>query len=162
MTLQRRMRVVTGGEADDSQQQFFLRVGFASTDMKHVNQHFGSAKSLVIFGVNPDDANLLEVVGFDYLNHDENESKLGEKIEVLDGCVAVYSEAVGSSAAQKLLRAGIQPVKVHDDAEIEELIKYLQEEMLQGPSSWLAKAIDRHKNPDPARFNEMEFEQWDE
>lgn len=162
MALRRRMRVLDGSEDESAQQECMLRVGFASADMKHVDQHFGSAKSLIVFGVDPDDSYLIEAVGFDYLNHDENEGKLGEKIEVLEGCVAVYAEAVGSSAAQKLLRAGIQPVKVHDGAVISELINYLQEEMLQGPSSWLAKAIDRNKNPDPERFNEMEYEQWDE
>ena len=162
MALRRRMRVLDGTDEGHGQQEHLLRVGFASTDMKHVNQHFGTTKSLVIFGVNPDNAQLIEAIGFDYLGHDENEGKLSEKIEALTDCVAVYLEAIGSSAAQKLLRTGVQPVKVHDGAEIEELIKYLQDEMLQGPSTWLAKAIERHKNPDPSRFNAMEFEQWDD
>ena len=162
MTLRRRMRVLDGTEEEEALQEPLLRVGFASTDMTHVNQHFGTTKGLVIYGVNPDDAYLIEAIGFDYVNPDENEGKLAEKIDALNGCVALYSEAIGSSAAQKLLHIGVQPVKVHDGAEIENLIKYLQEEMLAGPSTWLAKAIERHKNPDPARFNAMEFEQWDE
>lgn len=161
MVLQRRMRIVEESESknpDDTS----IRVAFASSDMQHVNQHFGSAKCLVIYSVNPEHTQLVEVAGFDYENHGDNEDKLGEKIEVLLGCVAVYSQAVGSSAAQKLLSAGVQPVKVHDGAEIAELLKYLQSEMLQGPSAWLAKAITRQKNPDLTRFESMEFEGWDE
>jgi nitrogen fixation protein NifX len=34
--------------------------------------------------------------------------------------------------------------------------------MKAGPSSWLAKAINQYKSPDPERFNQMEDEGWDE
>jgi len=34
--------------------------------------------------------------------------------------------------------------------------------MKAGPSSWLAKAINQHKSPDPDRFKAMEEEGWDE
>ncbi|MDX1810803.1 MAG: NifB/NifX family molybdenum-iron cluster-binding protein [Gammaproteobacteria bacterium] len=162
MSLKRRMRVVGGDDDERDLNENGIRVAFASSDMEHVNQHFGFATSLVIYLINPEAAVLKEVVGFSYPSHDDSEGKLGEKLEVLKGCVAVYSEAVGSSAAQKLLNVGVQPVKVHDGAEISELIKYLQEEMLQGPSAWLAKAIQRQKSPDPSNYNDFEFESWDE
>jgi len=165
MALQRRMRIVKAG-IDNGQKKaltnIYIRVAFATSDMKHVNQHFGSAKSLVVYDVNPDETQIVEVAEFDYINHDENESKLVEKLEILKGCVAIYSQAVGSSAAQKLLAVGIQPVKVHDGAEISVLLEYLQEEMMQGPSTWLAKAITRQKNPYFNRFDETNAESWDE
>jgi len=156
MALQRRMRIVDDSARDTS----CLRVAFASSDMMHVNQHFGSAKNLVIYDVNPQQTKLLEVVEFGHINHDDNENKLPEKLEVLLGCVAVYAQAIGSSAAQKLLAVGIQPVKVHDGAEVMQLLKYLQDEMLQGPSTWLAKAITRQKNPELNLFENMEAEDW--
>ena len=162
MALQRRMRIVDDSESNNASNDTSIRVAFASSDMLHVDQHFGSAKNLAIYAVNLDDAYLVEVAGFNYINHDENEDKLVEKIDVLKGCVAVYAQAVGSSATQKLLAAHIQPVKVHDNAEISELVKYLQGEMLQGPSTWLAKAITRQKNPANFRFEDMEAESWDE
>jgi len=165
MTLKRRMRIVDDSEKnnnDNSPLSSFIRVAFASDDIQHVNQHFGSAKSLVIYKVNPDETQLLEVAEFNYSNHDDNEDKLAEKIEILENCVAVYSQAVGSSATQKLLLVGVQPVKVHDDAEINVLLEYLQEEMMQGPSTWLAKAISSQMNPDKNRFAEMDVEKWDE
>jgi nitrogen fixation protein NifX len=31
-----------------------------------------------------------------------------------------------------------------------------------GPSSWLAKAINKHKGPESNRFDTMENEGWDE
>ena len=74
----------------------------------------------------------------------------------------MYCHAIGSSAARQLLAKGVQPVKVTDNIAISDLIELLQEEMHSGPSSWLAKAIDRQKAPQANRFDQMEAEGWDE
>ncbi|HEY8158475.1 MAG TPA: nitrogen fixation protein NifX [Methylobacter sp.] len=139
-----------------------LKIAFATTDMETVNQHFGSAKSFAIYAVNMDDAQLLEAAQFGELSQDGNEDKLSVKIELLNGCAAVYCQAVGGSAINQLIAKGIQPVKVHEGGKINDLIVDLQNEMKAGPSSWLAKAINQHKSPDPERFNQMEDEGWDE
>ncbi len=139
-----------------------LKIAFATTDMETVNQHFGSAKSFAIYAVNMDDAQLLEAAQFGELQQDGNEDKLSVKIELLNGCAAVYCQAVGGSAINQLIAKGIQPVKVHEGGRIKDLIVDLQNEMKAGPSSWLAKAINQHKTPDPERFNQMEDEGWDE
>jgi nitrogen fixation protein NifX len=139
-----------------------LKIAFATTDMETVNQHFGSAKSFAIYAVNMDDAQLLEAAEFGELQQDGNEDKLSVKIELLNGCAAVYCQAVGGSAINQLIAKNIQPVKVHEGGRIKDLIVDLQNEMKAGPSSWLAKAINQHKSPDPDRFNRMEDEGWDE
>ena len=139
-----------------------LKIAFATTDMETVNQHFGSAKSFAIYAVNMDDAQLLEAAQFGELQQDGNEDKLSVKIELLNGCAAVYCQAVGGSAINQLIAKNIQPVKVHEGGKIKDLIVDLQNEMRAGPSSWLAKAINQHKSPDPERFNQMEDEGWDE
>ena len=53
MGLMRRMRVVGCTESDDGEDSTDtgLKIGFATTDMKHVNQHFGSAESFAIYSV---------------------------------------------------------------------------------------------------------------
>ena len=155
-----------------------LKIAFATTDMETVNQHFGSAKSFAIYAVDMDDAQLLEAAQFGELSQDGNddcrdaggramqgaiaEDKLSVKIELLNGCAAVYCQAVGGSAINQLIAKNIQPVKVHEGGKIKDLIVDLQNEMKAGPSSWLAKAINQHKSPDPNRFNQMEDEGWDE
>jgi len=139
-----------------------LKIAFATTDMETVNQHFGSAKSFAIYAVDMDDAQLLEAAQFGELSQDGNEDKLSVKIELLNGCAAVYCQAVGGSAINQLIAKNIQPVKVHEGGKIRDLIVDLQNEMKAGPSSWLAKAINQHKSPDPDRFKRMEDEGWDE
>jgi nitrogen fixation protein NifX len=139
-----------------------IKVAFATTDMLHVNQHFGSAQSFAIYAVDPDQAQLLEAAQFGQLAQDGNEDKLSVKLQLLDGCAAVYCQAVGASAIRQIVAHGIQPIKVHEGSQIKELLADLQQEMRSGPSSWLAKAISQNSKPDPQRFDAMEQEGWQE
>lgn len=90
------------------------------------------------------------------------EDKLSVKIQLLNGCAAVYCQAIGASAIKQIVAQGIQPIKVHEGSAIKDLLADLQNEMKSGPSSWLAKAINQHKGTDPGRFDAMEMEGWDE
>lgn len=155
------MRVVNS-EIDQPAAESSISVAFASTDMRHVNQHFGAAECFVVYRVNPISAALQEVLQFGQQSHDGNDDKLAGKIALIAGCAAVYCQAVGASAVQQLMHAGIQPVKVTQDTLITDLIDALQQEMRSGPNAWLAKAISRQQRVDPARFNAMADEGWDE
>jgi nitrogen fixation protein NifX len=139
-----------------------IRVAFASTDLKQVNQHFGAAESFALYAVDRDRAQLIEVVQFGQQVMDGNEDKLAVKIAALEGCVAVYAQAIGASAAGQLKTQGIQPVKVSAGAAVPDLLESLQEQLRLGPGSWLAQAIERQKPADPGRFAEMEAEGWEE
>lgn len=162
MSLKRRLSIVDGSTESHKMAATALKLAFASTDMKHVDQHFGSAQSFVIYAVDMDEAHMLEVIQFGQLAQDGNEDKLVDKISALKGCVAVYSQAVGSSAVAKLKAEGIQPVKVVAGAEISDMLESVQEELRSGPATWLARAIEAQKPADPNRFAEMEQEGWDE
>lgn len=139
-----------------------LKVAFATSDMTTVNQHFGSAKSFAVYAVNRDESQLLEAAQFGVLEQDGNEDKLSVKIDLLAGCAAVYCQAIGASAINQLIANGIQPVKVHEGSKITDLLVDLQNELIAGPSSWLAKAIDKYKSPNPEKFSKMEDEGWEE
>lgn len=139
-----------------------LKIAFASSDMKHVNQHFGSAKSFAIYSINPQQIQFIEAAQFGVLAQDGNEDKLSVKFDLLKDCVAVYCQAVGASAVKQLVARGIQPVKVHEGSPIESLLKDLQQELVSGPSSWLARAIKTQSGGNPERFTEMADEDWQE
>ncbi|TGD75117.1 nitrogen fixation protein NifX [Mangrovimicrobium sediminis] len=145
---------------DDSEDRQLLKVAFATSDRQVVNQHFGSARSFAIYGVGLDEARLLTVTEFGDLAQDGNEDKLAIKLETLQECIAVYCRACGASAVRQLLALGVQPVKVSEGAQIAPLIAALQQELKEGPSSWLAKAIKRNQVADDNRFDAMESEGW--
>ncbi len=161
MSLTRRMHVVQ----DEEQEALIaasLRVAFATSDMKCVNQHFGSARSFAIYAVNPEQTQFIEAAEFGKLVEDGNEDKLGVKFELLKDCVAVYCQAVGASAVKQLVALGIQPVKVQEGSPIQKLVEDLQQEMLSGPSSWLARAIKQQSGGEGKQYNEMADEDWQE
>lgn len=161
MTLQRRLQLIRCN-TEDAWMTGAIRVAFATSDMKHVDQHFGAAKSFAIYAVDPEQACFVEANEFGQLDMDGNEDKLGVKIDVLQGCIAVYSQAVGASAIGQLKAHGIQPVKVSPGAVITDLVESLQQELREGPSRWLAKAIADAMPADPSKFDAMEAEGWDE
>ena len=159
MALERRLRLLTTGN-EVIEMATAVKVAFATADMQHVDQHFGAAESFAVYALDPERATLAEAVQFGRLAMDGNEDKLAAKIETLDGCIAVYCQAVGGSAINQLRAKGIQAVKVSPGSGIKDLIESLQEELRQGPSAWLARAIDQQKPHRTRWFDDMEQEGW--
>ncbi len=161
MPLQRHLRIVSCGTEEPTMENA-LKIAFASSDSKTVNQHFGSAKAFVIYLVDTDNAQLQSVAQFEEFAQDGNEDKLTEKFKLLEGCAAVYCQAVGGSAIKQLMAYGIQPVKVSEGADIKELIEALQEELKSNPTAWVAKAVQKKQQKSADRFDSMEAEGWAE
>lgn len=161
MGVTRRLRVIRSTEDEQSATQA-LKIAFASSDSTVVDQHLGSAKAFSLFEVTPVRADLVDVYEFGVLSQDGDEDKLDVKLSVLEGCTAVYCQAAGPSAIKRLMSIGVQPVKVTEGSAIAELMSDIQQEMKNGPTGWLAKAMEKHSKDDSERFDDMEAEGWDE
>src|ERR1035437_9691680 len=98
----------------------------------------------------------MEVAEFIETAMDGHEGKLAAKVELLDGCAAVYCNAVGASAIQQLLAKGIQPMRVDEGAAIDGLLSCLQ--MQSEPPLWLVKHMKKQADAD--RF--ADDEEWQE
>lgn len=161
MTVHRRLRVIGSGDHAMGSDTA-VKVAFATGDMRQVDQHFGASESFVIYRVDKDSVTMAEVVQFGRLDMDGNEDKLAAKIAALDGCVAVYCQAVGASAVNQLRAKGVHPVKVEPGSAIGDLIHALQCELREGPSAWLARALEARSPQSATRFDAMESEGWSE
>ena len=164
MSLQRRLQLIdtTNTQRGPGGERMSLRVAFATTDRKRVDQHFGSAEAFVLYDVNECDARMVGVGEFGALAQDGNEAKLVDKLDLLDGCDAVYCQAVGHSAVQQLLARGVQPIKVPEGTPIADLLGDLREDLgADEPPTWLAR-LRRQKGNDRSRFDAMEEEGWEE
>jgi len=159
MAMQRQLRVLEGeaGTGD----VVALQVAFATSDLKHVDQHFGSAERFAIYRVEAERVTLSRVAEFGKLEKDGNENKLLEKFVLLDGCAAVYSQAIGPSAVRQLMGLGIQPMRVPDGSLITALLSGLQHELAAGAPGWIARALERQRR-DQRRFDTMETEGWED
>lgn len=161
MSMRRRLQLVY----DNTEEQWMntaVKVAFATNNREKVNQHFGAAESFAIYNVDPEHFAFVEALEFDKLDMDGNEDKLMPKIKALEGCVAVYAQAVGGSAVKQLKSKGIQAMKVPANSDIKSLLKSLQNELQAGPSAWLARAIQDTLPANPQRFDAMEAEGWEE
>ncbi len=135
-----------------------VKIAFASNDRRLVNQHFGAAEAFAIYEMGETDARLVEVAEFIETSMDGHEGKLAAKIELLEGCAAVYCNAAGASAIQQLLAKGIQPMRVDEGSLIEELLACLQKSMNSEPPVWLTKHLKKQECAN--RF--AAEEQWQE
>ncbi len=165
MSIARHLHVVDGTAREDAMSER-LKIAFASSDRRQVDQHFGSARSFVMYEVDADHVQVRDVVEFGTLAQDGNEDKLNAKIEALSGCAAVYVLALGGGAVTRLARIGVQPLKVPRGSSVDRLLAAVQAELRAGPSSlqtspWIARAL-RAQHGDGSRFNAMEAEGWSE
>lgn len=161
MGLRRHLRLV-GSESEGVMMTRPLQIAFATNDLRHVNQHFGAARSFAIYAVDEEHAELIEAAQFGEHQQDHNEAKLTAKLNMLQHCAAVYCQAVGSSAIRQLRSAGIQPLKVDSNTPIARLIGDLQSQLRLSPPPWWVKAISSGQHHDFKRFDKMEAEGWDE
>lgn len=137
-----------------------LRIAFASTDRACIDQHFGSATSFAVYSVDATSSRFVEALRFAPAAQDGDEGKLIGRIAALEGCDAVYVQAVGASAVGQLVRAGIHPQKAAAGTPIQLLISGLQRQMAEDPPAWVTQAMAEKKSAD--RFDAMEAEEWDE
>lgn len=165
MALRRHLRILAGGIKEPLRMTTpVLKAAFATSDRHRIDQHFGTAASLLIYAVSPEEATMVEFAQFGELDRDGHEDKLAAKLAVLGGCAVVYCEAVGGSAIQQLLAIGVQPVRVEPGAAIAPLLAQLQAS-LRGDSApaWLSRVLARQRGADRTdRFAAMEAEGWQE
>ncbi len=132
-----------------------MKIAFTTSDQVHINAHFGWAKKIDVYDVTPEGYTFLETLRFDGdLKEDGNEDKLLPKVEALTDCTIVYVSAIGGSAAARLIKNRITPVKAQsEEQEITDVLSRLVETLNGSPPPWLRKALQQRK---PTNFDELD------
>ena len=164
--MRRHMRVIDDGNCTLGEG---IKVAFASIGLKEVNQHFGLAQGFAVYQISESGYKMLEAVGFDeskVYESGHSEDKLTDKINLVKGCVAVYSNAVGPRAVSRLLECGVHPIKVDEGTLITELVESLYARVKANDlPSWMQKNAHskkaKNKNrDDTSRFDDMFEQDW--
>jgi nitrogen fixation protein NifX len=117
-----------------------LKVAFATKDMEEINAHFGGAKEFVVYKVSKEGYEVSEVIKTD--NSDvEDDDKTDFRVRALKGVNIMYSESIGGTAAAKVIRAGIHPMKANDMTRIEDVLKSLVGMINGNPPPWIKQII---------------------
>jgi len=117
-----------------------MKVAFATKDLEMINEHFGWAKQFAVYDVAKDGYKLTEIVKTDSDNSDED-GKIRSKIEALQGVSIIYCEAIGPTAAAKVIHSKIHPIKVNEPKSIEEAAGELVTMLNTNPPPWIKRII---------------------
>lgn len=122
-----------------------MKIAFATNDRTHINAHFGWARKIDVYEVSQDGYHFLNTLIFDGdLKEDGNEDKLLPKIEALYDCTIVYVSAIGGSAAARLIKKQITPIKARsEEDEIEDVLARLVDTLKGSPPPWLRKVLQQ-------------------
>ncbi|MEM1394229.1 MAG: nitrogen fixation protein NifX [Cyanobacteria bacterium P01_D01_bin.116] len=122
-----------------------MKIAFTTSDKVHINAHFGWAREIEVYEISDEGYNFLETLSFGgELKEDGNEDKLVPKLKALENCTIVYVSAIGGSAAARLIKKGVTPVKARSEAdEIKDVLERLVQTLKGSPPPWLRKALQK-------------------
>ncbi|QIA63156.1 hypothetical protein GT360_06350 [Vibrio astriarenae] len=119
-------------------------VAFATKDRHCVDQHFGQARTFLVYGVSKEEYRLMDAI--DFTDHGMTKQKLTDKTQALSHCHAVFCNACGTSALKQLLNLKTYPVKVDVGTEINTCLYKIQFEINHPKESWLQRALIEAKH----------------
>jgi len=125
-----------------------MKVAFATKDMETINAHFGGAKEFVVYNVSKEGFELDGVLKSDTSGL-TGDDKTDFKVKCLEGINIMYVESIGGTAAAKVIRAGINPMKVPEPRMIEEVLKELVAMINGNPPPWVKRIINMETTEDP-------------
>ena len=117
-----------------------IKVAFATKDMEHINAHFGGALEFVVYDVSAEGFSLDGVIKTD-TSEMTGDAKTDFKVKALEGVNIMYCESIGGTAAAKVIRAGIHPMKVQEPRAIEEVLKELVAMINANPPPWIKRIM---------------------
>ncbi|WP_151736604.1 nitrogen fixation protein NifX [Paenibacillus tengchongensis] len=118
-----------------------MKVAFATDDGTRVNAHFGQAPVFAVYNVSKQGGELLEMRRIPAVLSQDEAGKIDSRIDAVEDCTLIFIMQIGASAAARVTRRKIMPVKVPVGSPIDDQVKRLVE-MLQGkPPMWLAKVL---------------------
>jgi len=128
-----------------------MKVAFATTDGKQVDEHFGRAGMFAVYELTDQGSDFVELRKFsDGMDKSVTDTKdmgplhdsaVQAKVERLADCKLIYLTEIGGPSAARLIKKGIMPMKVKEIVSIESALNQLKNTIRQSPPPWLRKAM---------------------
>jgi nitrogen fixation protein NifX len=130
-----------------------MKVAFATTDGKQVDEHFGRAGMFAIYDIGETGHRFVEMRKFaegrDMAVVDTkdmgslHDDAVQNKVDRLADCKLIYLTEIGGPSAARLVKKGIMPMKVKEPVPIESALDQLTATIRQSPPPWLRKAMQK-------------------
>lgn len=121
-----------------------LKIAFASSDLENIDAHFGGTKQFAIYGVTKEGYELIEVLYTD-TSKMKGDDKTDFKVKSLSGINVMYCESIGGTAAAKVIRGGIHPMKVNEPTAISDVLDRFVSMLEGNPPPWIKKIINQQE-----------------
>lgn len=136
-----------------------IRVAIASNSAERMDGHFGSCERFLIYQVNRDTMRLIALRSTG--EADTADDRNAFRADLIKDCQVLYVVSIGGPAAAKVIRTGIYPIKLPQEAEARDVLAKLQGILGGRPPPWLAKitgvpAYDRRRFDAEESFEEEE------
>lgn len=116
-----------------------LRVAVTSNQGEQLNGHYGSCLRVLVYEVNDNSFQLVDVRPVD--NSLKGESRSDYMLSLLHECHILFTLSIGGPAAAKVTRAYIHPVKKPQACEVDELLTELSRVIAGNPPPWMKKLL---------------------
>ena len=130
-----------------------MKVAFATTNGKQVDEHFGRAGMFAIYDILETGHRFVEMRtfadGMDMAVVDTkdmgslHEDAVQNKVDRLADCKLIYLTEIGGPSAARLVIKGIMPMKVREIVSIESALDQLMVTIKKSPPPWLRKALQK-------------------
>ncbi|WP_018501678.1 nitrogen fixation protein NifX [Parafrankia discariae] len=120
-----------------------LKIGFATSDGSAVDQHFGWCRRFDVYEVGPEGYRLFETRELGPAEEDE-EDKIASRLAAVVDCAILNVCDIGGTAAAKVVKARIHPMKVAKGTEIDALLTKFVAVLAGSPPPWLRKVLKAH------------------
>lgn len=117
-----------------------MKVAFATKDLSTIDEHFGWAKQFAIYEIGKEGFKLSEVVKTAE-SIDAEDEKINSKIDAIKDCSIVYCQAIGPTAAAKVIKNKIHPIKIEKPQAIEEALGSLVTMLNGNPPPWIRRIM---------------------
>lgn len=121
-----------------------MKVAFATKDLNNIDEHFGWAKQFAVYEINKNGFVLSDVVKTQE-GVDLEDEKINSKIDAIKDCSIVYCQAIGPTAAAKVIKNHIHPIKIEKEMSIEDALVSLQTMLNGNPPPWIKRIIMREE-----------------
>jgi nitrogen fixation protein NifX len=128
-----------------------MKVAFATTDGKQVDEHFGRAGMFAIYDIVETGHRFVEMRkfadGMDMAVVDTkdmgalHDDAVQNKVDRLSDCKLIYLTEIGGPSAARLVKKGIMPMKMKEIVSIESALGQLLDTIQKSPPPWIKKAL---------------------
>lgn len=122
-----------------------MKVAFATSDMEWIDAHFGKTGQFAIYEVSKDGFEMSELlkINDEELTGKQDKNDQIAQIIAAKGVKILYLASIGPTAAAKVVKNRIHPLKVTEDTKIGDACDRLVT-MLQGtPPPWIKRIIEK-------------------